>query len=157
MEIPQFGVTDAVPAAVLRAVGQEGPVRSNRSGDQRAQSGLAPLRLIPKLVPGLNRKLHGAAHQARGFRALQAAARKACERRLIGRGRGHVGAGLEVIQVHGSNHLRSFDQILGRPQRIEQISAAAFEFGGQRTVEDHDGAGGEKEFKRIAHCAAEIR
>ena len=65
---------------------------------------------------------------------IQPPALEAGQAGLIAGGDGNVGAGAEIVQMHLTNALGRFQQYLGRPQRIVQITATLFQFGGQRAI-----------------------
>jgi hypothetical protein len=109
----------------------------------------------PVRIARIPRDLHREMQQVDGRAGIQPAARKALERGLIrGRDR-HVRAGGEVRVVHCADHCRLLEQHARRPERVAQVGATGFEFGGEGAVEQGDAALGDKWCEgivRVARC-----
>ena len=89
----------------------------------------------PRRVGRLARELHAPAHQLGRPLAIEAALGEALERRLVARGDRDVGAGGEVVRMHGADQVRILQQEAGRPQRVAQVGAAPLELGREPAVE----------------------
>ncbi len=117
----------AVVAAILRAVGQRGAERSHRGRHQSIGS-------VGR--GGFASERHAEAHQRRGLLRLDAAVGEPGERGLVARRDRDVGPGVEERFVHAPDRPGIVLEEPGRPERVAQVGAATFEFGGHPAVED---------------------
>jgi len=102
-------------ASILGAVGQHGSEGPDRGRDQGTQASFAVGGHGPEFLSGFHRQPDGTPHQLRSRVAIHPAALKPLERGLIGRRRSHIGADLEIVEMHGADQPGLFDQGFRRP------------------------------------------
>ena len=136
VESGEARVVDGVIAGVLRAVRQERPVGSYARRDERPPPASAVRRIAPEPVALLRGELHREPEDALGFLVGESVAGKAGEAGLIGGGDDAVRARFEEPRVNRADRVGRLDQHPRRPERVIQVEAVGFEFGGEAAVED---------------------
>ena len=129
-------VVDGVVAGVLRAVRQERPVGSYAGRDERPPPARAVCRIAPEPVALLRGELHREPEDALGFLVGESVAGETGEAGLIGGGDDAVRARFEEPGVDRADRVGCLDQHPRRPERVVQVEAVGFEFGGEPPVED---------------------
>ena len=129
VEVAERGRRHAVPAAVLRPVGEEGAVRADRRGDQQARAG------VGERVAHVSRQRHAQGDQTPCGGRVVAGGHQALDAALVARGGRDPGAGEVVRPVGVGDPLRLLAEQPGRPQRARQVRAGLLECGRQPAVE----------------------